>query len=123
MTTKTATFSEYGFPGVPQYTGTNIKEWANAIKITTSNNAAGKLNVVGTFTLNASTVSTSIKFSQGLVGQDTVLIFYPTTASAATEFGAGSIFISSRDVDNYIISLTHASTADTDKIFSFVLIG
>lgn len=123
MTTKTATFRDVGFPGVPNFIGTNIQEWANSAKVTINNNLLGKLNVTGSVTLNANTVSTAVKFSSGLVGQDTVMLFFPTTASAATEFGAGSIFISSRDVDNYIISLTHSSTADTDKIFSFVLIG
>lgn len=111
------------FNGVPRFLGTNLIDWARQSTLVTNSILNGKTNNTGTFTLAANTVSSSIVLAEGRLGQDTAIFYTPTTASAATEFGAGSIFVSSRDVANASFSLTHASTADADKIFNFVLIG
>ncbi len=123
MATKSAIFSTTPFNGVPLFTGTNIQEWSYHVRNVINGNLNGKLNCTGTFTLNASTVSSVIQLSSGSLGNNTVVMYFPLSASAATEFGAGTIFMSSRDIANYTFTLTHTSTADTDKIFAFVLIG
>jgi hypothetical protein len=123
MTTKTAVFTTIPFNGVPAFTGNNIDEWTLKAKNTINNNLNGKLNSTGTFTLAASTVSTEVKFANGMVGENTVLIYFPLTANAATVWGAGTMFMSSRDVPNSVLGLTHASDANTDKTFAYVLIG
>lgn len=123
MTTKTAIFTTIPFNGVPVFNGNNINEWALKARNTINNNLNGKLNSTGTFTLAASTVSTEVKFAQGMVGQNTVFIYFPLTANAATVAYDGAMFMSSRSVANSILGLTHTSDANTDKTFAYVLIG
>lgn len=123
MTTKTAIFTSIPFNGVPVFNGQNIGEWTLKAQNTINNNLNGKLNSTGTFTLAASTISTEIKFANGMVGQDTKLMYFPLTATAAAVWGVGTMFQSSRDVPNSVLGLTHASDANTDKIFAYVLIG
>lgn len=123
MTTKTAIFTTIPFNGVPDFLGSNIDEWALKAKNAINNNLNGKLNSTGTFTLNASTVSTSIKFAKGMIGQDTKIIYFPLTANAASVAYDGAMFLSSRDVTNSVLGLTHTSNANTDKTFAYVLIG
>lgn len=123
MTTKTAIFTTTPFDGVPVYRANQVYEWASKVKNVVNGNLNGKLNSTGTFTLNASTVSTSVKFTDGMIGQDTVLIYYPLTANAATVSADGNMFMSSRDVTNAVLGLTHTSDANTDKTFAYVLIG
>lgn len=123
MTTKTAIFTTIPFPGVPRFNGNNINEWALKVKNTVNNNLTGKLNSVGTFTLAASTVSTEVKFANSMVGPNTVFIYFPLTANAATVAYDGAMFMSSRDVTNSVLGLTHTSDANTDKTFAYVLIG
>src|SRR5882724_6499882 len=98
MTTKTAIFTTTPFNGMPNFTGNDINDWALKAKNAINNSLNGKLNSTGTFTLAASTISTEVKFASGMIGQDTVLIYFPLTANAATVWGAGTMFMSSRDV-------------------------
>jgi len=123
MTTKTAIFTTIPFNGVPAFNGNNIDEWTLKAKNAINNNLNGKLNSTGTFTLAASTVSTEVKFANGMVGQNTQILYFPLTANAATVWGAGTMFMSSRDTTNSVLGLTHASDANTDKTFAYVLIG
>lgn len=123
MTTKTAIFTTTPFNGVPIFTGDNINEWALKVRNTANNNLNGKLNSAGTFTLAASTVSTEVKFAYGMVGENTQIIYFPLTANASAVWAAGTMFQSSRDVANSVLGLTHASDANTDKTFAYVLIG
>lgn len=123
MTTKTAIFTTIPFNGVPLFNGNNINEWSLKVRNAVNNNLNGKLNSTGTFTLNASTVSTSIKFANGMIGQNTVILYFPLTANAATVAYDGAMFMSTRDVVNSVLGLTHTSDANTDKTFAYVLIG
>ncbi len=123
MTTKTAVFSTTVYPGVPSFTGNDMTSWALKVRNTANNSLNGKLNVTGNFTLNASTVSTSIKFIPGMIGPQTKMIWYPVTANAAVVAYDGNMFLSTTDSSNSIIGLTHSSDANTDKTFAYVLIG
>jgi len=123
MTTKTAIFTTIPFPGVPPFNGKNIDDWTTKAKITINNSLNGKLNSTGKFTLAASTVSTEVKFANGMVGQNTVIIYFPLTANASVVANDGAMFMSSRDVTNSVLGLTHTSDANTDKTFAYVLIG
>jgi len=123
MTTKTAIFTTIPFNGVPVFNGANIDEWTLKAKNAINNNLNGKLNSTGTFTLAASTVSTEVKFANGMVGQNTVFIYFPLTANASAVAHDGAMFMSSRDVANSVLGLTHTSDANTDKTFAYVLIG
>lgn len=123
MTTKTAVFTTTPFPGVPDFNGNNINEFNLKVRNTVNNALNGKLNSTGVFTLNASTVSTAVKFTTGMIGQDTVFLYFPLTANAAAIAYDGGMFMSTRDTTNYVLGLTHTSDANTDLTFAYVLIG
>jgi len=123
MTTKTAISTTLPYEGVPLLKGNDLNNWAVKVRNTVNNNLNGKLNQTGTFTLNASTVSTSVKFSENVIGPNTVMIYFPRTSNASTVWADGGMFVSTVDSTNDIIGLTHTSDANTDKTFNYVLIG
>jgi len=84
---------------------------------------SGKTNNTGEVTLGASTSTSTVTLSAGRLGEDTQVLFTATTANAATELAAGSMFVSSRDVSNNQFSITHANNGQTDRIFKFILVG
>lgn len=81
--------------------------------------AAGRSNAVGTVTLTAaagSTVVTDNNFAPG-----SVPLPVPATASAATEMGNGTMYISARA--NKSFTITHANSATVDRTFLYVIVG
>ena len=80
---------------------------------------AGRSNAVGTVTLRANQTTTTVT---GLnVGADSRVFLMPTTANAAAEFGAGSIYVGTVAAGTFTI--THASNANADKTFFWVALG
>lgn len=81
--------------------------------------AAGRSNAVGTVTLApsvATTVVTDNNFAPG-----SVPLLTPTTASASTEIGNGTIYVSARA--NKSFTLTHANSATADRTFLYAILG
>ena len=83
----------------------------------------GKTNNTGSATLTANAATTTVTLAAGQLGQDTVILFMPTTANAATEYGAGTFYVSSRNVANNTFTITHVNNAQNDRTFKYVLIG
>lgn len=111
------------FPGVPDFVTTNLSDWIRKARITINGCLNGRTNNTGTFTLAANTVSTNVVIAEGRLGPDTVVVFVPTTSTAATAFGSGGMWQSSRSELTNTFSFTHPNTADSDKIFQYVLVG
>lgn len=81
--------------------------------------ASGRSNAVGTVTLTAvaaATVVTDNNFAPG-----SVPILIPITASAATELGNGTMYISARA--NKSFTITHANSATADRTFIYAILG
>lgn len=81
--------------------------------------SAGRSNGVGTITLTpsvASTTKTDINCASG-----STVMFTPTTASAATEIGNGTMYLSA--VANQSFTLTHANSATADRTFLYAILG
>jgi hypothetical protein len=81
--------------------------------------AAGRSNATGTVTLTAnagSTVVTDANFGTGSVPSLT-----PTTANAAAEIGAGTMYVSARAAGSF--TLTHANNAQNDRTFIYSVQG
>jgi hypothetical protein len=83
----------------------------------------GKTNNTDSVTLTANSATTLVTLAEGRLGQDTVILFMPTTAHAATEFGAGTFYVSSRDVAFRTFTITHVNNAQNDRTFKYALIG
>ena len=81
----------------------------------------GKTNNSDTFTLTANSTTTTLTFAAGRLGEDTVILWQPTTSNAAGAIA--SLYESSRDVGSNTITLTHANTATTNRTFRYALIG
>lgn len=79
----------------------------------------GKTNNTGSVTLSAS-VATTVKID-ARVGAQSVLSFMATTANAATELAAGTMWVSSRGKQTFTI--THANNAQTDRDFEYTVTG
>lgn len=79
---------------------------------------SGKLNATGSVTLTNSATSTAV--TDYRVGPESVILFMPTTADAASEWGAGGMYVSTRA--KFTFTITHANDTTT-RSFDYVVIG
>lgn len=112
-----------GFLTAPENMQANVPEWCRRIARVLNDAMNGKTNNTDTITLTANAATSTVTLATGRIGENTIILFMPTTAHAATEFGAGSLYVSARDVLNNTFTITHANNAQTDRVFNFVLIG
>lgn len=77
----------------------------------------GKVNSTGTVTLTQSNTSTTL--TDANIGANSIILFMPTTATAATAMTA--LYVSSRGDGS--ATLTHDNTADSDRTFGYVVFG
>lgn len=82
---------------------------------------AGRSNAVGTVTLTLNSATTVVTTPTGICAPGSVPILIPTTANAATEFGAGSWYISS--VGNDTFTITHVNSATASRTFLYAIHG
>lgn len=81
----------------------------------------GKTNNTGSVTLTANAGTTTLIESGNRIGNDTVILFMPTTANAAT--GITALYVSARDITLNTFTLTHTNNAQTDRIYNYILVG
>lgn len=79
----------------------------------------GNLNNTGTVTLTASAATTTVSNSR--VSANSYIDFMPTSANAAAELAAGTMYVSSRNKGEFTI--THANNAQTDRSFAYIHVG
>ena len=106
--------SDFNFRKIPPEGGSD-REVASVVNLLVD----GKSNNKGTFTLTASTTTTTV--SDLRAGTNSVITYVPTTANASAEIGAGTIFISARNNESFV--LTHANNSQSDRTFLYVVIG
>lgn len=83
--------------------------------------AAGRSNAVGTVTLTTGSATTVVTTATGTCAPGSVPRLVPTTANAATEYGAGAWYISSVGVDTFTI--THTNSATAGRTFLYAIQG
>lgn len=101
----------------------NLREWCRRLAKQSNLLLRGKTNNYGTVTLTANVAVTTVSESVGRLGSSTVIVLTPSTATAATEFGAGTLYVSSVDVINEKFIITHVNSAVTTRTFNYALIG
>jgi hypothetical protein len=79
----------------------------------------GRSNAVGTFTLTPSAATTTVPAPNCAAGSS--VLFFPTTASAATELGNGTIYVSMVSNGSFIV--THANSAVADRTYAYAALG
>lgn len=90
---------------------------ARQVALVVRNAMDGKINATGTVTLTASSATTVV--TDNRAGGDSVVLFMPTTANAAAE--VPTMYVSARAKQSFTI--THANNAQTDRTFSYVILG
>jgi hypothetical protein len=80
--------------------------------------AAGRSNGIGTFTLTTGAASTTVTDPNCAVGSTIIPI--PTNAASATEFGAGSWYVTPA---NGSFVMTHINSATAGRTFRYCIVG
>ena len=78
----------------------------------------GRSNNTGTVTLSTSTTTTTV--NNPIVHENSVVLLFPQTASAATEQGAGGLYAVAGDGS---FTVTHSNSATADRTFGYVVAG
>lgn len=117
----------FEYPDVPEYFPDQIKLFKRLI-VVIKNLMHGRSNNAFAVTLTANSATTTVTLSSGSLGQDSLIFFMPQTANAATEFGAGSMYVSARSVQTggtstSTFTITHANNAQTDRTFGYIVVG
>lgn len=81
--------------------------------------AAGRSNATGSVTLTANAASTAVTNDNFAAGS--TVYFTATTANAAAEIGAGTMYVSARAKGTFTI--THANNAQTDRTYLYAILG
>jgi hypothetical protein len=100
----------------PSLTETNLPRLIQSIR----DLFAGRSNATGTFTLDVAP-ATSTVVSATNCGPGAQPIPVPRTASAAAEYGGGTMYVSS--VGNGTFTVVHAASAAADRTFGYAAIG
>jgi len=95
----------------PDHTKREVADVVNGV-------LGGKLNATGSVTLTNSATSTAV--TDYRVGPESVILFMPTTADAASEWSAGGMYVSTRA--KFAFTITHANDTTT-RSFDYVVIG
>jgi hypothetical protein len=110
-----------GFIEVPEFLPDKA-DWGRRLAKRLKEVSQGKTNNIDTVTLTLNSTTTVVTLASGRIGADTLVLFMPTNANAATEAGAGVMYVSSRDVAAGTFTITHQNNANT-RTFSYCLIG
>ena len=78
---------------------------------------AGRSNRTGSFTMRTGNATTTVTAPN--CGSASVITLTPTTANAATEFGAGAWFISATALGSFTV--THTNSATTGRTFNYAI--
>lgn len=83
----------------------------------------GRIQATGSVTLTASAASTAV--TDRRVGRDSVILFMPLTANAATELYGGTMYVTAANITPLTnqFTITHANNAQTDRDFRYVILG
>lgn len=75
----------------------------------------------GTVTLTANVASTTI--TDARIASTSAIVLVPTTANAAAEIGAGTMYVSETGRLHGTAVITHANNAQTDRTYRYVIAG
>lgn len=111
------------FLALPEAYSPDLREFDRNIVRVVNGIMNGKINNTGDVTLGTSTATSTVSLAVGRMGEESIILFMPTTANAATEFASGGMFVSSRSVSDNIFRITHANNTQNDRIFKFLIVG
>lgn len=80
---------------------------------------AGRSNAVGTLTITPNAATTVVTASNCSI--DSRVTITPTSAAAATEYGAGTCYVSAKGAGTFTV--THSNSATTGRTFDWHALG
>ena len=83
--------------------------------------AEGRSNAVGSVTLATGAATTIVPAPT--CGAEAKVFLFPATASAAAEFGNGTLYVKATDITAGQFVVTHANNAQIDRTFFWLAIG
>jgi hypothetical protein len=117
--------SNYGYPSAPNdidgETPDAFRQGYRKMARIVNNSLQGHLNAVTTITLTANAASTTLTDARLTV--NSVVIFDPVTANAATEIFGATMYVTSANRNNGAFVITHANNAQTDRTFNVLMMG
>jgi hypothetical protein len=84
---------------------------------------SGKINSTGTVTLPNGGGTTTTVLTNYFLGPNSVVLFDPQTANAATEIYGATMYVLTANRGDGVWTITHAATAVPDRTFSYVILG
>lgn len=99
----------------------NIDEWLRKISEAVNGIDEGRLSSNGSITLTASSATTVV--TDRRVGKDSVILFDPRTANAATELYGATMYVSAVAPRDNTFTITHANNSQTDRTFKYIVLG
>jgi hypothetical protein len=109
--------------GRVQLTLANEPEHRRQLAVAINNLLEGKINSTGAVTLTANVANTTV--TDYRVGVESVILFMPLTANAATELYGATMYVTAANVtpltNQFVI--THANNAQADRAFRYIVIG
>lgn len=82
---------------------------------------SGKLELVGEVTLTAGVASTTVTDIR--ISPQSVIVWHPTTANAAAELAAGTMYVTDANMGNGTMTITHANAATVDRTYRYGVLG
>lgn len=106
-------------PSLPPQQMSNSAEWKRIAANWMRSANQGRLNCTGTVTLAANAFSTTVEDQR--VGISSFIDFVPQTANAAAELASGGMYVSG--MTSHRFTITHASSAQDDRTFTYTIMG
>lgn len=104
----------FSYPGVREG-GADAREMARVVNRLNS----GKINATTSITLTSGTASSVLTYP--LITSESFIDFMPTTANAAAELAAGTMYVGSQTTES--ATITHANAGSGDRTFRVLIIG
>lgn len=108
--------SAKGFPGVKP-DDEDERRHRRELALVVNNLLSGKMNIVNSFTITANAATTTL--SDKRIGPSSIVLIMPTTANAAAAL-ASTYFTG---FTKAACTVNHANNAQTDRTFTYAVIG
>jgi hypothetical protein len=100
---------------------TELNKWLQQLFGAVDASSRGKMDCVTEITLTA-LAGTTVMADYRLSAQS-VVIFDPTTANAAAELAAGTMYVLTANRGSQSWTITHANNAQTDRTYAIAIFG
>lgn len=99
----------------------DVTEWVRKTAQVANEAIGGRIDSIGEITLTTSTSVTTLVDAR--LSPESVVLFDPMTASAASEKASGALYVLEANRSTSAWVVTHSLGPTTDRIFRYVILG